>query len=219
MRLTIEEYAKRFELPIAAVHSKLRAKELEYTIENGIVYILLSHTAQPKQKTSVGTIIALYQKENQQLKTRIEELELKIDRLISDKEQMLREERNRIEHLYQSKDEQLKTVLELINTKLQLSQPTPIMPVSETGLESVDADLDEENDASLEQEKVPEQSSYPHRISLRRYLKNIGLEAPQKRMIKRRFAAAYGSDIRVLQHNGEFYLDLSKFDYSDLLKI
>jgi len=217
MRLTIEDYAKRFELPIAAVHSKLRAKELDYTIENGIVYILLPHAVQPKQKTSVGTIIALYQKENQQLKTRIEELELKIDRLISDKEQMLREERNRIEHLYQSKDEQLKTVLELINTKLQLSQPTPLAPVSETGINSVDADIDDEHVAS-EQEEFPEPVSYPQKISLRRYLKNIGLEAPQKRMIKRRFAAAYGSDIRVLQHNGEFYLDLSKFDYSDLLK-
>lgn len=219
MRLTIEDYAKRFELPIAAVHSKLRAKELDYTIENGIVYILLPHVIQPKQKTSVGTIIALYQKENQQLKTRIEELESKIDRLISDKEQMLREERNRIEHLYQSKDEQLKTVLELINTKLQLSQPAPIAPATETGISSVDADLDEEDEAAIDQEKFPEHSSYPHRISLRKYLKNIGLEAPQKRMIKRRFATAYGSDIRVLQHNGEFYLDLSKFDYSDLLKI
>ena len=38
-------------------------------------------------------------------------------------------------------------------------------------------------------------------------------------MIKRRFAEAYGSDIRILQYQGEFYLDLSKFDYSDLLKV
>ena len=219
MRLTIDDYAKRFDLPITAVHAKLRAKELDYAIENGIVYILLPQTVQQKQKTSVGTIIALYQKENQQLKRRIEELESKIDRLISDKEQMLRDERNRIEHLYQSKDEQLKTVLELINTKLQLSQPAPIAAVNETRLHSIDADLDEMHDTPAEKNVPNEEDMHAHKISLRKYLKNIGLETRERRLIKRRFAGAYGSDIRILQHNGEFYLDLSKFDYSDLLKV
>lgn len=218
MRLTIDDYAKRFELPMTTVHSKLRAKELDYSIENGIVYIMLEQPAQQKQKTSVGTIIALYQKENQQLKNRIQELESKIDRLIDDKEQMLRDERVRIEHLYQSKDEQLKTVLELINTKLQLSQPPRIEPVEEE-LHHIDVDQEEEYPLPTEQEELEKRDLNPHKISLRKYLKNIGLEPLEKRLIKRRFAGAYGSDIRVLQHNGEFYLDLLKFDYSDLLKV
>jgi len=213
MRLTIDDYAKRFDLPVAAIHEKLRAKELDYSIENGVVYILLPQAIQQKQKTSVGTIIALYQKENLQLKRRIEELESKIDRLIADKELMLREERDRIEHLYQSKDEQLRTVLELINTKLLLSQPYPVSAIDTTPPQNIDADL-EEKDMTAEEE-----SADTNKISLRKYLKNIGLNSEEKRLIKRRFATAYGSDIRVFQHNGEFYLDLSKFDYSDLLKI
>ena len=217
MRLSIDEYADRFELPVATIHTKLRSKELNYTIDQGIVYILLSSTPEQKQKTSVGTIIALYQKENQHLKDKIDELESKIDRLINDKEQMLREERSRIEHLYQSKDEQLKTVLELINTKLQLSQPRPIE--SSQPLNSVEIDLDEEFEVPIAAKEPIQEPHNPHKISLRQYLKNIGLEAIEKRLIKRRFAGAYGSDIRILQHSGEFYLDLSKFDYSDLLKI
>ena len=216
MRLSIDEYADRFELPVATIHTKLRSKELNYTIDQGIVYILLTSTPEPKQKTSVGTIIALYQKENQNLKDKIDELEGKIDRLINDKEQMLREERSRIEHLYQSKDEQLKTVLELINTKLQLSQPTPI--ASDKPLNSVDVDLDEVFEVPITPKEPTQETHNPHKVSLRQYLKNIGLEAMEKRLIKRRFAGAYGSDIRILQHSGEFYLDLSKFDYSDLLK-
>ncbi len=220
MRLTIDDYAKRFELPMSMVHSKLRAKELNYTIENGIVYILLEKPAPQKQKTSVGTIIALYQKENQQLKEKIQELEQKIDRLIGDKEQMLREERIRIEQLYQSKDEQLKTVLELIHTKLQLSQPTPIEAPASTVHPVEEAEEEDEGPAiSPKPEPIEQDPINPHRVSLRRYLKNIGLEPMEKRLIKRRFAGAYGSDIRILQHNGEFYLDLSKFDYSDLLKV
>ncbi|MCJ7765406.1 MAG: hypothetical protein MUP09_05640 [Thiovulaceae bacterium] len=220
MRLTIDDYAKRFELPVATIHARLRAKELDYIIENGMLFILLEQTVQQqKQKTSVGTIIALYQKENQHLKTRIAELEKKTDRLIDDKEQMLREERNRIEHLYQSKDEQLKTVLELINTKLQLSQPGTISTMSEQLQNSVDADLEESEPAEMPKQAKAEGNIHLQKLSLRKYLKNTELETDEKRLIKRRFAAAYGSDIRILHHNGEFYLDLSKFDYSDLLKV
>jgi len=179
---------------------------------------LLSSTPEPKQKTSVGTIIALYQKENQHLKDRVEELESKIDKLIDDKEQMLREERSRIEHLYQTKDEQLKTVLELMNTKMQLSQPKAVETVVQD-TSSIAVDVEEEIAVKTEPESINSNNFNPHKISLRKYLKNIGLEAEQKRLVKRRFAGAYGSDIRILQHDGEFYLDLSKFDYSDLLKV
>ncbi len=218
MRLSIDEYASRFEVPIATIHKQLRNRELDYSIDNGVVYILLSSTPEPKQKTSVGTIIALYQKENQHLKEKVEELEKKIDRLIDDKEQMLREERNRIEHLYQTKDEQLRTVLELMNTKMQLAQPTAREEATKDN-SGVDIDVDTDHDITVEPDDTDSEPHNPHKISLRRYLKNIGLESHEKRIIKRRFAGAYGSDIRILQHGGEFYLDLSKFDYSDLLKI
>lgn len=218
MRLSIDEYASRFGIPVETIHTKLRNRELDYRIENGVVYILLSTAPEPKQKTSVGTIIALYQKENQQLKEKVKELESKIDRLIDDKEQMLIDERSRIEHLYQSKDEQLKTVLELINTKLQLSQPRALETVSEES-NAVQVEIDEEPEPQKVKEPHFYENMHPGKISLRQYLKNIGLEAQEKRLIKRRFAGAYGSDIRIIQHGGEFYLDLSKFDYSDLLKV
>jgi len=210
MQLSIDEYAKQFDVPMATVHTKLRNRELNYTIDNGFVYIIVSSEPETKQKTSVATIIALYQKENQELKEKINTLENKVDRLINDKEEMLREERSRIEHLYQSKDEQLKTVLELINTKMQLEQPQTA-PAEE--ISNVDVEI---NVAA--EENLSQPPSNPHKISLHKYLKNIGLEGIERRRVKRRFAGAYGSDIRILQHNGEFYLDLAKFDYSDLLK-
>lgn len=214
MRLSIDEYATQFEVPITTVHTKLRNRELNYTIDKGMVYIIVSSEPETKQKTSVGTIIALYQKENQELKEKISDLEQKVDRLINDKEQMLREERSRIEHLYQSKDEQLKSVLELINTKLQLSQPS-LQDVSAQAINNDEEELIDTDEAHSNEHP----HNNPHKIALRKYLKNIGLDTMEKRIIKRRFAGAYGSDIRILQHNGEFYLDLSKFDYSDLLKV
>ena len=44
MRLSIDEYANRFELPVETIHTQLRNRELDYSIDNGIVYILLSST-------------------------------------------------------------------------------------------------------------------------------------------------------------------------------
>jgi len=62
-------------------------------------------------------VIELYQKENQLLKEKIEQLELKIDKLIDDKEQMLINERNKIEAIY----------LEVINTKLLLENSKTVV--------------------------------------------------------------------------------------------
>lgn len=231
MRFTIDEYSRRFKMSKEMISSKLRSKRLNYIIEDGTAYIIVPRSsvdepqrraiheesmqskekepekkiAPPpaKPKTTVGTIIALYQKENHQLKLKIKELEEKIDRLIADKEQMLRDERDRIEKVYSNKDEQLKTILELVNTKLMLSQPPSAM-------HDIDLSPEEPIDASWQQ-------SENDFVELRHHLKRLGIKSSERKQIKKRFAEAYGSDIRVIQQNGQFYLDFSKYDYSDLL--
>ncbi len=217
MRLTVNEYAKHFKMSKEMVYSRLREKRLNYIMEEGITYIIVPQSsiddntasqntsAQEKEqapplkpKTTVGTIIALYQRENQHLKQRIKELEAKIDKLIDDKEQMLISERNRIEQIYSTKDEQLKTILNLVNTKLMLSQDHTVHDV----------------DVTADEEEVIEHQGF---VELKKYLKTLDLDTRQRKIIKKRFAAAYGNDSRVLQQNGAFYLDFDRFDYSDLL--
>ncbi len=223
MRFTIDEYSKRFRMSKEMIRSKLRERRLNYIIEEGTTYIIVPRSSlgeerlraieegvkntqaqpqpAPKPKTTVGTIIALYQKENRQLKERIHRLEAKIDNLIADKEQMLRDERDRIEQLYSKKDEQLKSILELLNTKLMLSDKSTV--------HDVDLSDDEPIDASWQQSDF---------VELRHYLKALDLKSAERKMIRRRFAEAYGSDVRVIQQNGQFYLDFSKYDYTDLLR-
>lgn len=217
MRFTIDEYAKAFKMSKEMIHNKLRTKKLNYIIEGGVTYIIvlrssldedqrqeIAKSAQPApsptpQKTTVGMIISLYQKENQQLKLKIKELETKIDRLVNDKEQMLIAERERIEEIYTAKDEQLKNLLDVINTKLLLSQSNHIQ----------DADISV---------AAPATPSLPNgTIELKRYLKFIGMNSEERKAVKRRFELAYGSDIRIIQKEGEFYVDLSKYDYTDFL--
>jgi hypothetical protein len=243
MRFSIDEYSKRFKMSKEMIHSRMRNKRLNYIIEDGITYIIVprssldaemrreiheekiserqnkvqeTQTEQPSEpqpstltqprKTTVGTIIALYQKENRQLKQRIRELEAKIDKLIDDKERMLINERNRIEQVYTNKDEQLKTILELINTKL-LSASPQLSTVHDVHLH--------QGDESYESDTHLPRTRY---VELKNYLKSLHIPPETRKTIKRRFAIAYGSDARIIQQNGAFYLDFSKYDYSDLLE-
>ncbi|MEA1918332.1 MAG: hypothetical protein U9N52_00720 [Campylobacterota bacterium] len=243
MRFSIDEYSQRFKMSKEMIHSRMRNKRLNYIIEDGITYIIVPRSSldtevrreiheekkvevqqekekpMPKaeqvpekapppasKKTSVGTIIALYQKENHQLKIRIKELEAKIDKLIDDKERMLIDERNRIEKVYTNKDEQLKMILELINTKM--------LTTSTQTVHDVDLDTQKEE---IETETLDATWQAPRLVELKRYLKALDVAAEQRKVIKKRFASGYGHDVRIIQQNGEFFLDFSKYDYSDLL--
>lgn len=232
MRFTVEEYAKAYSISEEMVHSRLRRNRLNYIIEDDTTYIVvpkhqvpynidpdistLRHhvpdsepkpAAAPQKKTTVATVIGLYQKENHYLKLKISELEAKVDRLIDEKEQLLKEERQRIEKVYTDKDTQLKTILELINTKL----------IQEHAATVNTAHIHEIPEASIE--ASIEQTSKEPPAELKQYLRSLGLKSTERKFIKRRFAEAYGKDSRVLLKNGLFYLDFERYDYSDLLKL
>jgi len=217
MRFSIDEYAKTFKMSKEMIQNKIRTKKLNYIIEGGMTYIIVPRSSldedkrqeiEQKQvqktppattKTTVGMIIALYQKENQQLKLKIKELESKVDKLVHDKEQMLIAERQRLEEIYTAKDEQLKNILEVINTKLMLSHTQTVHDVDVSPAQPIAST----SPASL--------------IELKRYLKFIGIGSEERKRVKKRFMEAYGSDVRIIQKEGEFFLDLSKYDYTDLL--
>ena len=224
MRLTLDEYCKHFKMSKEMLNSKLRAKKLNYIIENGVTYIIASKTStvkekiieissektdstvpsSTKQKTTVATVLALYQRENKHLKEKIIQLEEKIDKLIDDKEQMLRDERDKIEEIYSSKDKQLKSVLELINAKMMMEKEHQTIHEIET--------------YSVEEPKKTLKDKGSELIELRDYLQTLDLKSNQKKKIKKRFLSVYNSDIRIIQQNGKLYLDFSKYDYSDLLE-
>ncbi len=148
---------------------------------------ILSNTPEDSYKTDM--VLEFYKNENLELKKRILHLEQKLDSTIDDKEKILKDERDRIERVYLKKDEQLKSFLELINLKLA---------------------HDSQNRSIVHTKEMP-------RVSLKRYLKQQNYTPDQQKKVISRFANRYGSDERVQQDSGEFVLDLSSFDYSDLL--
>jgi len=224
MRLTLDEYSRHFRMSKEMISSKLKEKKLNYIIDDGVTYILVTRNSleshkssdevQPKSqeeatkalakpKITVATVLALYQRENQQLKEKIAQLESKIDKLIDDKEQMLRDEMNKIEQVYSAKDEQLKNILELVNAKLMLDNRQQTVHEIQN-YETIEDIQVNNNESQL--------------IELRDYLRTLDLKSHQRKIIKKRFLAVYDNDIRVLQQNGKLYLDFSKYDYSDLLE-
>ncbi|MEA3330994.1 MAG: hypothetical protein U9Q29_04790 [Campylobacterota bacterium] len=230
MRLTLDEYSKRFKMSKEMINSKLKAKKLNYIVENNTTYIITrsstlkdnksDSTAQKessnpigkavaKPKTTVAMVLALYQRENATLKGKIAQLESKIDKLIDDKEQMLRAERDKIEDIYTSKDRQLKNILELINRKLMLEEKPQT-------IHEVQTIQDQEITYTQESEETEEKT--PKIVELTTHLKSLGLRSWQRKVIKQRFLNIDSSDIRVIKQNGKLYLDFSKYDYSDLLE-
>lgn len=240
MRLTIEQYSKHFKMSKEMIQSKLRAKKLNYIIEDSQTYIIVSQEAldkvqsaheekvstptqkqaEPealkyapaKPKATVAAVLSLYQRENRHLKEKIAKLEDKIDQLINDKEQMLRAERDKIEQLYNKKDEQLKNILELINKKIMLEQST-YETIHE--IESIQTNDEEEKLSHSSSEELETEKTF---IELKEYLRNLDIKTYQKKIIKKRFLDAYHSDIRIIQRNGKLFLDLARYDYTDLLK-
>ena len=201
MKYTIDEYSKHFKMSKEMIKSKLKAKKLNYITEDNIVYITTEQETSTQQtknlpikaKPTVATILSLYQKENQQLKDKIVQLENKIDKLIDDKEQMLRDEMRKIEQVYSAKDEQLKTILELVNTKL-------LMNKAENTVHEVEA-----------------VSNADELIEYRKYIKTLDTKSYQRKIIRQRFLAAK-NDERLIKKNGQIFLNLAKYDYSDLIK-
>lgn len=223
MRLTADEYCKHFKMSKEMLNSKLRAKKLNYIIENGATYVIVTRSSLDKDKrieiheekkatmqqsntvlkskTTVATVLALYQSQNSALKNKIVQLEAKIDKLIDDKLQMLRDERDKIEKVYSSKDEQLKNILELINSKMELEREQSTVHEVESFNIKNEAEIIYDSDI----------------IELKKYLKSLGISSSERKIIKKRFLDIYDSDARIIKKNGKLYLDFSKYDYSDLL--
>ncbi len=213
MRLTIDEYCKQFKMSKEMVNSKLKSKKLNYIIENGETYIIVTKNSiqnhvqpenktSPKPKTTVATVIALYQRENASLKEKIMQLEMKIDKLIDDKEQMLRDERDKIEQVYSAKDAQLKNILELVNAKmLHEKENQTVHEITSFNSFNEETTTDDSNNL----------------IELKEYLKSLGIKSSKRKLIKNRFLDVYDTDSRIILKDGKLYLNLSKYDYGDLL--
>ncbi len=215
--MTINEAAEHFGVSKEAIHNRVRRGSLGVTIINGVklVEIDADIKAKPHAKTrtqvrKTTTVVGedryykLLEEQNVQLQAKVEKLEGETRTLRDQKEQMLIEERIKIEQIYKDKDEQLKNILNTISSQFMLNSPIETIQKEE----HLDAEIELE-------EEVDVQSKL---ISLKKYLKVQKLSDKKQVKIKNRFKKRAKKDDRIIVLDGKFHLDTNKYDYSDLLK-
>ncbi len=199
-KMTIAEAADHFGVSKEAIHNRIRRGSLESVVENGVKYVAV---ASAKSAANEGNIEAdrytrYIEQENERLREKVDTLEKETTRLRDQREQMLIDERVKVEQIYKERDAQLRSVLHVVATKF-LSHANADAVVEE----AINADV---IDIAAEEW-----------VALKAFLKLKRIKDKEKKKIKNRFVAARETDERIALREGKIFLNPSKYDYSDLL--
>jgi hypothetical protein len=218
-KMSIADAALRLGVSKEAIHNRIRRGSLESLIEDGVKYVLLKQGSVPANKQApkrANTKVApepdsryykLLEEQNERLQQKVDKLEGETKSLREQKEQMLVQERIRIEKIYKDKDEQLKNILNAISSKFLLNAPSDELIVESEEL--VEAEIESEEEPSVEQSS--------DLISLKKYLKDGNYTDKKSKKIKDRVKKAAKKDSRIVTVGKKHYINPNKFDYSDIL--
>lgn len=211
--MSIVEAAEHFGVSKEAIHNRVRRGSLDVSLVDGIKMVEVDTTgkkASPTKATRTRKTAApkvdnryykLLEEQNAQLYSKVEKLENETRSLRDQKELMLIQERIKIEQIYKDKDEQLKNILHTLSSQFMLHAPE-VAKVEE----HVEAEIEEPEDSKNEL------------ISLKKYLKTLDFSEKKKEKIKARFKKNAKKDNRIVSFGNKYYIDIVKFDYSDLIK-
>lgn len=205
-KLTIADAADHFGVSKEAIHNRVRRGSLNCIVEDGVKYVVI---ATPKGTQNTNNVpdaryTQYIEQENERLRGRVDVLESETSRLRDQREQMLIDERIKVEQIYKERDAQLRNVLHVVATKF-LSHVNP-EAVMQEGMERGKIDAINAD--------VVEADGW---ISLKDFLKLKRIKDEAKKKIKKRFEKLQGSDVRVSVRDEKLYLNPAEFDYSDLI--
>jgi len=211
-KLTVAEAANKLGVSKEAIHNRVRRGSLKSVVENGVKLVMIESSVVAKSTARRSSpakntlhvddrYYKLLEEQNVKLQQKIDSLEGETRNLRDQKEQMLINERKKIEQIYKEKDEQLKNILNAISSKFMLNAP--------------DADI--EDVENIVEAEVTEEQSYENKlISLNKYLKNKDFSKKKVSKIKDKFKKKAKTDSRIITIGKKYYIDLDKYDYSDL---
>jgi len=206
-KVTVADAAEHFGVSKEAIHNRIRRGSFEVVVEDGVKMVLLNSAKKVSsaRKATLTTVknderyYKLLQEQNEKLQAKVEKLEGETRTLRDQKELMLIEERKKIEAIYKEKDEQLKNILSTLSSQFMLTQP------QEQDTEAIEVEV---NSKPVKEEKI---------IPLKKYLKSLDYSEKKMKKMKKVFTAKVKKDKRITLIDGKIYLDLSKYDYKDLL--
>lgn len=202
-KMTIADAAEYFNVSKEAIHNRIRRGSLDCIVDNGVKYVAVESA---KANASANVVsdnryTQYIEQENERLREKVDVLEKETTRLRDQREQMLIDERVKVEQIYKERDAQLRSVLHVVATKfLSHANPEAVMQEADAiNADVVDTEIDEW-------------------ISLKSLLKLKRIKDKEKKRIKSRFESAMDDeDGRLTLREGKIYLNPSLFDYTDLL--
>jgi len=212
-KMSIADAATKLGVSKEAIHNRIRRGSLESIIEDGVKYVLLDSDKTNKQTVKQtpkrvahqndDKYYKLLEDQNERLRQKVDRLETETKFLREQKEQMLIEERIRIEQMYKDKDEQLKNMLNAISSKFLQHTPKQELVIESEELVEAEIEVNEENSTL---------------ISLKKYFKQSSYSTKKLKKLKEKFKkVAKKNDERFEVIGKKHYLNTSKYDYSDLL--
>lgn len=211
-KLSVAEAAEKFKVSKEAIHNRIRRGSLDCVIEHGNKYVLIDEPVSVPAEVKDTKYNLYIEEENRDLKQKINELEQQNLGLREQKEELLVQEKEKIEQIYKERDEQLKQVLHSITSKFLPHMQTA--RTEETVSSYVEAD--DIIDSSFEVNDLRDINSAP--MSLKSFLKIKKYKPAKRQRIKNRFKRLIGSDDRVVRKDGKVFVDPVKYDYQDLLE-
>lgn len=202
-KMTIADAAEYFNVSKEAIHNRIRRGSLNCIVENGVKYVAVeSAKANTAANIANDSRYTQYiEQENERLREKVDTLEKETNRLRDQREQMLIDERVKVEQIYKERDAQLRSVLHVVATKfLSHANSDAVMQEADAiNADVVDTEIDEW-------------------ISLKSFLKLKRIKDKEKKRIKNRFESALETgDVRLSLREGKVFLIPSQYDYTDLL--
>ncbi len=196
-KLTIQEASEHFKVSKEAIHNRIRRGSLPSLMEHGVKYVIVDDVKKETQTaTNDDKYYAFLEEQNKTLQEKVERLEKDNSSLRDQKELMLIEERIKIENIYKEKDEQLKNILHTISTKF-LAQTIETQEVDISSVEVID--IEDED------------------ISLKKYLKSLGLKPKRQEKVMARFKKLSDKEDRIIQKNNKLFVNPKKYSYNDII--
>ncbi len=212
-KMTVAEAAEHFKVSKEAIHNRVRRGTLNSVTENGVKYVILAEAKRATPSPPSDTRYYEYiEKENERLKSKLDTLESETSRLRHQREQMLLDDREKIERIYKERDEQLKSILQVVATNF-LGHSVAERVIEEVEvtevLEAKELESEVRGDVKLKKEEL---------VSLKDFMK-LKLYGKKKRQrLKERFEQRAKKDARIIIKDKTLFLNPQHFDYSDLLK-
>jgi len=205
-KMTIADAAEYFNVSKEAIHNRIRRGSLDCIVENGVKYVAVESAKNSSSTTTASDAryTQYIEQENERLREKVDVLEKETNRLRDQREQMLIDERIKVEQIYKERDAQLRSVLHVVATKFLAHASVDAVMEEAKGVDAINADVVEGNEEEW--------------VSLKSFLKLKRYSDKEKKKIKNRFEALRENDIRLTVREGKIFLNPSEYDYSDLLR-